>query len=219
MTAIVAVRMPDGVAIFTDGAVCDSQGVMDGVSTKPLLLPHLPAVLALRCGLPVHDAAARAADARYGNFDQLLSEFLPVLKAEIDSRSDEECGPFGRDLDGVLGGWSKERERAELYLVRQAPEDANLPWELVEATQTFMPMDAEVAGALAAQGIDLGRPDIATIEPWGVSVMQGMRGRYPVGAFVQLTVVTREVTVNRIAYRWPDRLGDRLAMPETAEAA
>lgn len=97
MTAIVAVRTPDGVAIFSDGAVCDGQGVMDGVSTKPIVLPHLPAVLALRCGLPVHDAAARAADARYGNFDQLLAEFLPVLKAEMDAMPEEEFGPLGMD--------------------------------------------------------------------------------------------------------------------------
>lgn len=218
MTAIVAVRTPDGVAIFSDGAVCDGQGVMDGVSTKPIVLPHLPAVLALRCGLPVHDAAARAADARYGNFDQLLAEFLPVLKAEMDAMPEEEFGPLGRDLDGILAGWSLERERPELYLIREG-DVSGLPWGLVEAPLVVMPMDAEVAGSLASEGIDLRHPDITNIEPWGVSVMEKMRGRYPVGGFIQLTALTREMTISRIVLRWPDRLGDRLAMPETAEAA
>lgn len=155
MTAICAFIAPDGqrAHLWSDGAGIDPEGRIACVTSKFLILEHLPAVIVVR-GLAsaVQWLTFEVADA-FTSFDDLIARFEAWWSASAAAAS----YPLGT-FEIIFGGYSVADGRARLLRLANTDGGANLPANrLVEIPNWIAPWSQDIAEEARNTGFDPSR--------------------------------------------------------------
>lgn len=221
MTAINVIRRNDGVIFLTDTASYRRDGVVKQFSSKVLMMPLIPAVLAFRGSNLVAENMVPIVTGGLSDYDELL-EFLPIsAKVAVENAMPiSQFGINGGKAEIVVGGWSKARNRAETHVLftyegaKVGTADGTLmdvePYTIVEAPP--------VMGTQPPQDLadEFGLPHFDAAEVFdpivhGIPLMQAQRrfkGElefYAVGGSIQMTTVYPSGIDSRVIHTWPDK--------------
>lgn len=239
MTALAIYQGADAAHVVMDGTVSTPDGEIYGLTNKPILLPHLAAILAPSGSLHFAWAAGLVAAGRHptGDFDTLADDLPEIARMAADNATNYATTgvtPTGDDTRAVLAavGWSRQLDGPATVMTwthdhwRDNPDFGpaytlkRLPAEtrgLCFAT----PMDEHVVAEVERQGMELWAPE-NTAEREGLILARAQRHyrsegeaalglgcTVRIGGFAQIATVTRDGLSTRILERWPDKPGDR----------
>lgn len=215
MSAMNAFLGADAVHIVTDGAAYNPSGQTLSVMQKVSILGHLPAIIATRGSCLLTQMAGSAASIGCKSFDALaedLGGFCKAIHETYAAYSDANGEPanYARS-DFLIAGWSDSRQRLETYAISNAEDGEFAAWRpsLFTGDDYLISPDSD---DLDWQGIEaeIGNfarcPEIAAVrllEAQRRLVVPGHESP-PLGAFVQVTTLTREGISTRIVKRWPE---------------
>lgn len=211
MSAVNIFPTGEALHIFTDGALCEpADGRLKCVTSKLHLVPRLSAVVAVRGSETAMRIVGRLAD---------LAETFDLLVRGLGDRlrdSWHHISLFG--LGEIVGP-------AEVFVA--GFNEAGEPDIWMASTSGSEPFASRPVGFIVSP---IPPPpfdpfDIESFDPVGdgVALMQSQRqivttaeepfaaGCGTVGGYVQHTVVTPDAITTRVAHRWPDRIGERIA--------
>jgi len=232
LTAIIFHRHDDGIAVYTDGAAYDDDGVYRQPSQKADILMHAPAVVAMRgTGSMILAVGTFIADC--ASFDDVLGKLGTIVGGVAAMAS----GHAVLNLAVCLGGWSEQRQAWEAYRMWCAGRSIS---DLEPGTLQLDPIDGFWAEPwpetehLAALGLmrDDGRFELDGDDEGFVRFMEAQRRTedliHPewvsgakgctVGGFIQKTVLARDEAWTGIIHRWPDRIGEPLGGANSQES-
>lgn len=195
----------DGLVVLTDGAWYNSDGVVQAIASKTLVLPHIPAVVAARG--PSHllpflfEIACPCRD-----FEDLLGS---IQSNAYDSSSGE--------YEIIIAGYSQERDRFEVYILpvhdRYACE--GFPACLLMPVPGHLIQPALDPAIIKQIGWHIPDVDRLDAERDGLRLMECQRAdgtppEHVVGGFVQKTVIERQGISSSIIHTWPDQVGRKI---------
>ena len=201
MSVINCIRNEEGLSIFTDGAVYDHDGVVVGIISKILLLPHAPAAVSFR-GMSSLLPKLSAIACRCLTFEALLTA--------VQVNAQMICV----DSEVMLAGYSRTRGVFEIYLLPGHDNYASVGFPALVLTRMahncFLPgPNPEIAKQI---GWDLPTMEAFDADRDGINLMECQRRDrqrygYCVGGFIQRTDITRIGIKSRIVKWWPDEVG------------
>lgn len=213
MTALNAFLTPSSIAVLTDGAVYDEhrRGIVVGLASKVILLPHINAVAAVAGPVHASQVVAVCFHNNSGSFDA-AADALPDLARFTDDYLRRTFPEASRDALGfraILAGWSEGSGAAQLFAVsnRDGLTGEGVPaFVAYSASEIVSPPVAgdwgstiRSGGATAAGGALLDRQRQLATNRFGEGGL--------VGGFAQLTQVMKDRVVVRVLRRWPDGIG------------
>lgn len=216
MSAMNAFLSADAVHVVTDGAAYDPSGKTLGVMQKVAILGHLPAVIATRGSCLLTQVAGSAASIGCRSFDALVADLGGFCKSihgtyVAYSEANGASSNYARS-DFLVAGWSEIRQRLETYAVSNAEGGEFEAWKpcLFTGADYLISPDSD---DLNWQGIeaeigDFAKcPEVAAVRLLDAQQRLTVPGHEspPVGAFVQLTTVTRDGIGTKILKRWPEQ--------------
>jgi hypothetical protein len=233
MSALNVVKQRDRVVLVTDAAAFDMKtGVIQGFPTKQVAIPSWPGVFATRgnpLGTPLF---AHFLSCRFQTFDAMVAgieDALPDVHRQVGAMCQ------GADEPLVLGGWSRDRNRPEGYMMSMAENacGANLE-ETAEAIQPPL-YKLHALGTLtispyvareAYSGISGACQDMDELLRHMIALMEAQRrnfykskGSEPfcgIGGYAVAAIVSADGIRQKVFHRWPgDRVGKRIA-PQVA---
>ena len=228
MTAINVIRQSSAVHILSDGASCNSEGIISELGPNAFALPHLPAALAVRGPTQFLPFLVHRLGRECQSFDDLLTRVVPVaLEVHISIPMTLGYGEVRPDFDLVVVGWSSRRHRAESFLIspeRHIGEDDHKTWHLIELADVLIAPAVGVAQIQALNWKVPGSAEAFRPDTDGIKLLEAQRfsqGRlnskspddnfgYGVGGFIQRTSVSAEGVSSAILHRWPDKAGQRI---------
>jgi hypothetical protein len=157
-------------------------------------------------------------------YDEMKSNAAVMANELFECHGDMFIGhPFGPKAEFVVAGWS-ESHGADAFTISRDDKGA---WIVTDTGDVLMaPGDDSIqqaalaalpAGVTCAAEMDAARDGLAMVRAQRDARLLE-NGRSAVGAFVQLTTVTRDGISTRILERWLEDWGD-LAVPEAKAAA
>jgi hypothetical protein len=171
-------------------------------------------------GTPTRLDNRRRRLSRFATFDDLADGFAAMflqitnIHAKVLGRADHP------DMELIVGGWSSERDCAELYIIHNHDKSGLSAWTLTPVLSGYVsPCDEALIGRLRSDGIDIASDDFDASTD-GLRVMQSQRDRkwdyghgtiMAVGGFCQLTTLTRNAITTKILHRWSDAIGERIS--------
>lgn len=240
MSSMIILQQSDAVHLITDGAHYERDGTLRQIGSKVRELPRSNSVFALR-GASIFNAIEPFL-APLETFDQVAATVPSVLESISNLKTLLTPGaPYvERCVEMVLAGWSDERQAWLVGLATTLPagdpEDrvglSHLPGYV--QFQPFMApplscappidIDAAVGRSITTRAeidaLDPGRVGLAIIEAQRLTPCdlsdEGDGVQYIVGAFAELTTVSRAGIKRQILREWPDEIGHRI-QPEGAE--
>lgn len=234
MSALHIYVQTDRVSLLTDGASYDGDGVVIGIVSKVLPLPHLSAVLTVvgPSFILVHLAAVVHQDFR--TFDDLVAGLSAKVRESLASDASRFAQvPGGMRCVIYLAGISETRGPEAYALCTEAVERFR-PWAMENLGMgTITPGDPAFLSrmfALPGMPTDMESFDPAT---HGLRILQEQRmhpmevvgtgqKHHVVGGFAQITTVTSDRIETSILRRWDDRVGEvinpRRAEPEVLQS-
>ncbi|KFC68442.1 hypothetical protein FF80_01882 [Devosia sp. LC5] len=211
MTAINALVTSDAAHMFTDGGLYgQAEGKLVSFGTKVQLFPHLNAVAACsgwaHMGYVIWDALS---DRNFQSFDELAAGFGDAIRVYLN----RETWTHRDFFEAVLAGWSESADEPQVWVVQNAANNtpAYVPRQVSETTTPYN---------LAIGAVVLDPSDPVT---YGLSVLEkqrsekwdtanGSRSIHAVGGFAQHTIVDRSGIKTRVLRRWPDKVGEPVAL-------
>lgn len=154
----------------------------------------------------------------FTTFDEAVEGMAEVVEDAVDTygRALAMCS-IGTNFDMFVAGWSEARDCGETYFLSNMDRPGIPAWTRSKCGPVVIsPNDAAMEARLQRQGaaLDLGRNDPLDValrvmeEQRAVKGLQGGDEEvHGVGAFAQVTSVTREGISSRILRRWPDAIG------------
>lgn len=220
MTAICIVRTSDAIAIASDGAFYDDDGVVRQIASKVTTIPSASFAITSRGASVAHHAFCSAifwSSEPIVTFDDVVRYAAPLARhalAETVQRSIPSTWQFTL----FLCGWSIERDRMETYRISSREWDGVPAFTLVPLPAVYYAPDPpgfimadvgiEPASELTAMPSDAAQYACRTI--MSCRLCDDGSGHAKVGAFIELTVVRRDALQAQIVHRWPDRIGERM---------
>lgn len=233
MTAISSIVQRDKLHVISDGAGYDREGVMRLVASKVSQIPSYPGVVAARGATHVSDLLAHHFALHAPTFDVLVEKVEGLFPFLMDRFKDQLGGQ--NDCQLFIGGWSAARQRMEFYFL---PSDDLHLQEVDGETRGDDEYDLQGAGALQLldrgsilpalmegdqeRGFGEGGFD-GDVEYYARTLLELQRQRkhepcdgrhskptHIVGAFAQVTTVTRDSITTKILHRWPDKIGETI---------
>jgi hypothetical protein len=238
MAAINVIRQKHAVHIISDGAFCDTDGIVCEIGPNAFALPHLPAALAIRGASHFMPFLAHRLSRECRSFDDVLLKIVRTAR-EVHLSFPMAYGNLGfgsiePDFDLVAVGWSNSRAMPAGYLVSSHDRVVARgltagAWQLIELPEVMIaPPIAENqitgTGWNVPYSADAFRPEIdglallkaQRLSRRALEARFGARGYvYVVGGFVQVTSVSSHGVNSEILHRWPDELGKRIE-PQTS---
>ncbi|GJD48589.1 hypothetical protein OPKNFCMD_1312 [Methylobacterium crusticola] len=225
MTAIAILVEPEVVLIASDGAACEPRTFrLTQAASQVLLCPEWSCVLAARgAGWAAAAAVKRRAQlANIASFDALIAGSGPLARAAEDDLARTHHEP-SLGLSLLLAGWSDDRQRMELYVIRtRAPAGRPMPGDDGRAARlpnlVLVPSPTDAAAALVGLELftgqmqfDMGNPAEYLQRVIAAARFSG-RGTpdepCTVGCFIQVTQLQRNSAHTMITHRWNDRIGE-----------
>jgi hypothetical protein len=225
MTAINVILRGEEAHVLTDGAVLGPDMALTGIATKVILLPTLPAVVALGGGLnAMLPILASALYFRVQTFDDLIDSIEEIFRT-----AHAQIAPFVASkgmsdaFELVMAGWSESENGICAYCIGSHELPPALPGAPARAafalTSTphgaINPAPSEAA--IAAVGwklpedstrFDPAADGLCLLEAQRRTPLPGQRGEvFGVGGYVQHTIVSRKSVRSGIIRRWPDEIG------------
>jgi hypothetical protein len=233
MTAINVIRQANAVHVLTDGIVCNSEGVISEIGPNTFTLPNLPAALAIRGPTQFMPFLVHRLSRECQSFDELLKNIVPAaLDVHMSIPMTLGYGEVRPNFDLVVAGWSNERGRPESFVMtNQEPRDqiglATAAWQLMRLPDVSIAPSVGMAqiksvGWRVPESAEAFQPSIDGIKLLHAQrLSKGLRPALPnrdtdsVGGFVQLTTVHAHGISSTLLHRWPDRVGQRIALGQT----
>jgi hypothetical protein len=214
MTACNIFIAPHEARIFTDGAWLREDGALDHCRPKVLLVPHLHAVITTQGGSDLPALIGPHFERLFATFDDMVAGASAFMREPPEALRPYLSMPVFARQRVALVGYSEEAGRMRGFYL-QSMEEAGLPaWEVAPVDQWVSPPAPASEARLHPNG-GLISPSLA------VEMMEEQRGfvwdigngtEVPsVGGFCQMTVVTQDEITTGILWRWPDRIGEKLA--------
>lgn len=215
MTAVNVLFEPTCVHLFTDGLALNVDGsAADKAVAKAVPIPHLIAAVAVRGPRDILWLAAEMLCREFHSFDDAVERMAAVIKGRVEEGlAMEKPSPIlSEKFEIIVVGWSEARERFEAYeLPNHDGTSLGGTWALQNVSEGLIsPGDPGLLDRLEGK-VDLDA--LADPVTDGLEIMRQQRlclGEYAgrndvvaVGAFCQLTTVTREAMTTRILERWP----------------
>lgn len=236
MTALVLMRLDDGILIASDGAAYRDDGLLHSHATKVALMPEWSCIMGGRgigCALSrlylMLQTFSRNGTGITG-FDAVL-DALPDLSRFLKQQYDENL-PGEQHFSFMIGGYSERRGAWETYILRSRPNGVGeAPLDGEQPAFTLIPLPnihlAPLASdeGLTAVGIlpprDGPRDPVAEAirficaarldKGWSERRLDAP-AQHLIGGFVQVTVLTRDSVTSSIAHRWPDLIGEPIVL-------
>jgi len=233
MSAINVIRQRQAVHIISDGAFCDSTGIVCDIGPNAFALSHLPAALAIRGSSHLMPFLVHRLSRECRSFDDVLSKIARTA-LEVHSSFPMAIGNLGYgsiepDFDLVAVGWSKVRGAPASYLVSSqdrvvAKGITASAWQPLELPEVLIaPPIAEKQIAATGWSVPYSaesfRPEldgVALLKAQRLSLREldprsGMRGQvHVVGGFIQITSVSSQGVSSNVTHWWPDEVGRRI---------
>jgi hypothetical protein len=224
VTAINVIKQAHAVHMLTDGASWFFNGGFGPACCKAWPIPHLRAVISGRgprlgpmLMADFLNTAGRSYDEMKSNAGVMARELFACHGATLIGN------PFGQKAEFVIAGWS-DANGPDAFVVSR--DDAGA-W-MTQDTGPVMMAPGDVAAQEAAlAALPAGVTGADTMDPArdGLAMVLAQRaariladGLSVVGAFVQLTTVTRDGISTRILERWPEEWGEPTVPPESEAA-
>jgi hypothetical protein len=206
VTAINIVQQAGCILVMTDGRALSLDGKKRPDVGKVAVLPHVPLCLAVRGLAPVaHTIAATMAGVgldRFEKFKEQLPEYARAYIPQIQRLS--QCYV---DHELRLVGFSRERNRLESYFMTSGQSYAHegkQPYVLYRDDEPMLAAPQPSPEAIEAAGFVC--PEAVDFDPTthGVALMDAQRRTHPneIGAFVQVTTVTKDGVDSRVVKWW-----------------
>jgi hypothetical protein len=157
-------------------------------------------------------------------YDEMKSNAVVMVRELVGCYPAVFNGPFGREAEFTIAGWSEahgpdafvlSRNAAGLWVAQDTGPVMMAPGDQAIQQAALAAMPDGVAGA---EDMDPARDGLTIVlaQRAGQKVVDGMSA---VGGFVQLTSVTRDGISTRILHSWPDEWGEPQVPPAETEAA
>ena len=222
MSAINVIVKSNAVHVLTDGAAYESDGTLSSIGPKVNLMPHQSCAVAFRGPQSVRPILGELIGLAAPSFAELKAVIVPLLQEASRAYAPlfEGCSA-GPDFEVVVAGWSDEGPAA--YMVASHDRHST-PWEIIPLTGLCItPADETIHEKMlatlptdcTADDIDPATHGLAILEIQRSHLVEndGIDGKFcAVGGFAQLTTVTPDAVTSRIIHRWPDGIGERLAV-------
>ncbi len=196
----------DGIVLLTDGAWYTSEGIVQAIASKILVLPHIPAAIAARGPVALQPLLFGIAYP-CRDFEDLLTSlknFEDHLVSFVKSNSNVD-NPLLDQFEVLIAGYSHERKGFETYVTANYQS-----LTLLSGDQVSPPPDAAIIKQSGWQIPALNRFDA---DRDGLRLMDCQRAIGPphvVGGFVQKTIVERDGVRSSIIHTWPDEVGRKI---------
>lgn len=196
MTAVNIFVEHDHARIYTDGAIWDDKGAIQGFMPKVLPAPHMDGVL-VNAGRPEVGllALGLAADIG-GGFDDVVYAMSDAIR-KVKSH-------FAKSAFWLVG-FSEKAGCMRAYLWSHESVNGLPPFTRIPVEEIVMPvpMDTSLAD---------GKDPVALLESQrkNLHATPAFSGS-AVGGFIQETIVAKEGSKTRIIHRWPDKVGKKIA--------
>lgn len=224
MSAINILIQSNSVHILTDGTVFHPDGKLIMIGPKAVCLPHLNCAIAFRGAAGAKMMLSEVIAFGAPTFDGLRQTIAELLKSQAEQFSEAfQLCTSGPEFEVVVAGIS-ETAGPTAYIVNSHGRYGK-SWTPIELAG-FVPLPCdEVTLAKMQRIIPPGTsPDDIDPERDGLAVMKLQRATprlsngdfCPVGAFAQLTTVTRNSVSTRIIHRWPDVIGEEIGSTSVA---
>ena len=239
MTAIAAIKRPDGIFLMADGAGYGPDGTLLKIAPKVVLMPHVPAALAGRGSSMILSGLLSLQVESILSFDQLI-EYMPHgLKVATKMAGPiATLGLGGGRAEVVVCGWSAERERPEIWVIANQPmktrgaDNEIVDTPAYEAIEWQTPYLGQMPSKDLCQEFGFALPvDPTQFEPLvhGVAWFHALRrntvsaetdvereyfgateGLHLVGGFLQIAGIYSNGIDSKIIQRWPDTIGSKI---------
>jgi hypothetical protein len=209
MTALNVLRQSKAVHIVTDGGRWYGDGSSGPPGAKTWPLPHLNAIFAARG--PALLGAGIVLD-----FINTAGASYDEMKINIAGRVRAACNEFrarwtGPDtaigLEIVVAGWS-ESKGADSFIMTNHSDRGTPPFTIEDIREVLiLPATQSILTEFEA-GMPAGIASVDDLdaEREAVRILEIQRQeKMPVGAFAQITTVTRECITTKILRRWPEQ--------------
>ncbi|TDR89111.1 hypothetical protein [Enterovirga rhinocerotis] len=220
MTACNIFVLSDQIRVWTDGAAVDTDGHLIHRQQKVGFLPHLNAVVVIRGPALAPPMVELWLGSLHETFDDLVDGLSATLRGLIQDHADKwEVRGAGSAFELLLAGFSESRKTPEVYWIEDSrrlddikrrgaisivPADDVTTRRLTEAFPGMSEKKALRSDDVQLRLMELQR-DVRARPNFYDGLPSG-----GVGAFAQLTTVTRSGISTRIVRRWPDRIGKKL---------
>ena len=223
MSAVDVFVQSGGVSVITDGCgyVADNPLL---ATSKIMVAPNLPAVVALRGSLVASPAMASIMLAAANSFDELkkcAEDSLRIGVAACDGLL-KSCS-YGPDADFVFAGISKSKGPGAFIITnhtRYSDVPAFTPVDV--GPVTFLPADENLNRKFLMAHKEPVGPDDFDPEKDGIRILelQRAKGDVPIGSFAQLTQIDLNgVITTRVVKRWPADIKRQKANQKALDAA
>lgn len=218
MSALNAYLSADAAHIFADGALYSANdGVMRGVSSKLIVLPHVDAVVGA-VGLAQVGVLAISAFAEQGfkTFDDFVANAAAVLRKTYDETPEKTGMPqsriWGDSFIVGIAGWSHVADAPQFISIANFDRLGIPAFEAVPAKQFYHPAAWQTefdANDPIGSGLRVMRAQRLTLYT-SLHSTDPFNQIHSVGAFCQHACVTRDGISTKVLEKWPDKLGERI---------
>ena len=213
MTAINVLCLPDKVTVYSDGVASTENGVPSFFVTKVLPIPHMRLALAARGRVDLLSMVGHVAQAAAANFDELFTNLVPALQAEMNSPNSPDWvrSHLQSEFDIVCAGYSETRGFT-CFVVVNHPHHGLPPWMAIECPGGFAVPKFDTAFLSPLQAAaDKASVMLPIFESQRSTTGANKMGA--IGGFVQATTISKDEISTRIIGRWPDLAGERINVP------
>jgi hypothetical protein len=214
MSSYIVSRSDDTYHIFSDAAVTANDGTLYAIKQKTHVLSHMSAAYttcgfnawntsfyADLCGCPTLDHFEDRAE-------EVFKKYLPTANALAEK---ENASP---DIEFVIVGYSDRRGEMVCLAIGNRGNSAFLreACKIQQVTEDILnpPPDQRILDSLRPpDGFMLPRDGVLVMQAQRPYLSEGVGVR--IGGHVQHTSISRHQISTRIAYRWNDKLGEKIA--------
>lgn len=220
MSSVAIVKQADAIHLITDAATYDRDGILTGICSKVLLLPEVPAAIAVRGNgqALTHIMSALHLRPLLFSFDSVIAA-LPVLTSMAKRVALETRYEFP-DFELLLVGWSAKRDRPETWYIATKTNVV----KGFEAYRAYKIPDDLIVGPLIdkATFIWFHSSDRRSFPDDAVRIINSQRlykgslhgpntyEGHGVGGFAQLTTIDPSGLSSHVIHQWPDKIGERI---------
>lgn len=215
MSALNAYLTADAAHIFADGALyAANDGVMQGVSSKLICLPHLEAVVGAVGLAPVGALAVGVfAEQAFATFDDLLANAATVLRTTYNETPEKtghtQTRIWGSHFIIGIAGWSRAADEPKFITIANFDRFGIPAFEAVPATQFYHPAEWRTefdADDPIGSGLKVMRAQRLALHS-SLHSENPLEQIHGVGGFCQHACVTQDGISTKVLEKWPDKIG------------
>jgi len=242
VSSILVLRQPSCISMVTDAASYNSAGIVEQISTKIAVLPHLNAAIYTRGPANTTLLAAYDMGRMFGSFDELVDRLEAFATDFYERRASHFVHNEFPEIELYVCGWSAKRSAPEGYLIRCCFADSNFhdnpEWLTKGGTYTAAPFKVQTLAKLCAspgvtpedmkQAMFPSHLEVEELDPKvaGLHLFHIQRGKlgtrpdqvnfYAVGGFAMLTTIRENEITQSILKRFNDKVGEPIT-PEPVD--